>query len=333
MSVNAFFNAFNATQNALGDPRGDARRRQQEDMQNAMLQREMQMKEYDFSQKQDAYKAQQAEAARIAAADRARFQFRTQRGYGQPQQAPQMAPQPQMQPMQGGAPIEPQAQAIDQASGRPVEQVTVTASQRVPMPSQEDEVTFLLRDAYTRGDEKTFNQLFDMKRQSMSAEELAGRQQIAVVAGQILQLPAEQRGQAVMQALERLGVDPQDVAIDDYVNDPAALEQALRFEMVLGSPDDAMKENIRVQGTFDQFRPFERQDLGNRVGVFDPRTGEFGEGPRIGLSPNTQATVGATIRGQNVSAATQRRGQNMTDARADRTQRTNLPPGFILNGN
>lgn len=330
MSLNAFYSAYGNTQNALGDPRGDARKREQEDMRNAMLQTQ-------FDQQQAVLKAQQAEEARIAAANRARFNFRTQRGYGQPQ-APQMPAQPQMQAMpsaQGGAPIEPQGPVVDPVSGREVDQVTVTGVAPVPMPNQEDELTFLLRDAYTRGDEKTFNELFDAKRQSMSAEELAGRQQIAAIAGQILQLPTEQRGQAVMQALQRLGVDPQEVAIDDFVDDPVRLEQSLRFEMMIGSPQEAMKENLSVAGNRQKqmdeqrFAPVSALNLGNEQLLYGG-TGDVVDRFRVGVSPNTVVTAGVQRRGQDISAATTRRGQNMTDARA-RENSVKPPTGYVLN--
>lgn len=303
MSVNAFFNAFNATQNALGDPRGDARRRQQEDMQNAMLQREMQMKEYDFSQKQSeaqrAERQRQLEEARINS--RAKFVGGGMYGDGAP-----VPVQPMRQaPSVGGAPVTPMAQGesfVDPATGQEGSSYTATAQSRGPMANQEELMDFEMKDAWDRGDLGYFDTLAKARRQSMSAEELAGRQQIAVAAGQILRMPSEQRAAAVMQALAQYGIDPSMTKVDDYVNDPIKLENALKFEIMRGDPEKAAEENIRVQGTFDQFRPFERQDLGNRVGVFDPRTGKFGEGPRIGLSPNTAATTSTQLRTAQIGA-------------------------------
>jgi hypothetical protein len=300
MSVNAFYDAYGATQNALGDPRGDAERRRQQEMQNAMQQRQMQMREFQFGQEQA--EAQRAEAERQAQMARARAQMQFRGGSMYPNQQPQQAAP--VAPMTGGAPIEQvQGQAfVDPATGQEGLSYTATAVQRGPAPTPEEELDFLMREAYNRGDEIGFNQYFDLRRQNMTAEEKAGRQQIAVVAGQILRLPAEQRGQAVMQALQQFGVDPSTTKIDDYVNNPDQLEQALRFEMVMGSPDKAAEENIRVQGTFDQFRPLERQDLGNRVGVFDPRTGRFTDGPRVGLSPNTAATTATQLQTARIGA-------------------------------
>jgi hypothetical protein len=260
----------------------------------------MQMREFQFGQEQQ--EAQRAEAERQAQMARARAQMQFRGGSMYPNQQPQQAAP--VAPMTGGAPIEQeQGQAfVDPATGQEGLSYTATAVQRGPAPTQEEELDFLMRDAYNRGDETGFNQYFDLRRQNMSAEEKAGRQQIAVVAGQILRLPAEQRGQAVLQALQQFGVDPSTTKIDDYVNNPDQLEQALRFEMVMGSPDKAAEENVRVQGTFDQFRPLERQDLGNRVGVFDPRTGEFQSGPSIGVSPDA-ALQARTSRENSIRSA------------------------------
>jgi hypothetical protein len=299
MSVNAFYDAYGATQNALGDPRGDAEKRRQQDIENALVQRQTEMKAFELSKAQQ--EAQRAEAERQAQMARARAQMNFRGGSMYPGQQPQQAAP--VAPMTGGAPIEQaQGQAfVDPATGQEGLSYTATAVQRGPAPTQEEELDFLMRDAYNRGDETGFNQYFDLRRQNMSAEEKAGRELISNAAGQILRLPVEQRGQAVMLALQQYGVDPSTTQIDDYIDNPEKLEQSLRFEMIRGAPGKSAEENIRVQGTFDQFRPLERQDLGNRVGVFDPRTGEFGSGPSIGISPNTSAQVGATIRGQNIT--------------------------------
>ena len=300
MSLNAFYSAYGNTQNALGDPRGDARKREQEDMKNAILQREMQMKEYEFGQKQS--EAQRLERQRQLEQERLRRRAAFVGGEMFPSRTP-ATPAPSM-PAVGGAPVEPVAQGqsfIDPTTGQEGASYTATAQSRGAMPTQEEIMDFEMKDAWDRGDKDYFDTLVVARRQRMTEEEKQGRQQIAVAAGQILRMPAEQRAAAVMQALQQYGVDPEMTKVDDYINDPIKLESALKFEMMRGDPEEAMKENIRVQGTFDQFRPFERQDLGNRVGVFNPQTGQFGEGPRIGLSPNTQATVGATIRGQNIN--------------------------------
>jgi hypothetical protein len=354
MSVNAFYDAYGATQNALGDPRGDARKREQEDMKNAMLQRQMQMKEFEFGQTQaEAQRAErqrQLEAARKA--NRARIIGESLYQNRQPQQADPILPSvlnqlseqaPQMQaapaspmtggaPMTSGAPIEQaQGQAFtDPATGKEGASYTATAMSRGPMLTEDEILELEARDAYKNGDFDYFDDRITLRRQKMTEEEKRGRQQIALAAGPIMRLPThEARVLAVKQAMQSLGVSADETRIDDFFNDPQGLMLELQLAESLGDPENRLKENIRVGGTFEQFRPLERQDLGNRVGVFDPRTGEFGSGPSIGVSPNTNVTAGVQRRGQDISAATTRRGQNMTDARA----RTNLPAGFILDGN
>ena len=296
MSVNAFYSAYNATQNALGDPRGDARKREEEDMRNAMLQRQMQMKEYEFSQAQaEAQRAErqrQLEEARIN--NRAKFIGGGMYGNN----APAMTRPAMANPSVGGAPVTPMAQGesfVDPATGQEGSSYTATAQSRGPMASQEDLMDFEMKDAWDRGDLGYFDTLAKARRESMSAEELAGRQQIAVAAGQILRMPAEQRAAAVLQALQQYGIDPSMTKVDDYVNDPIKLESALKFEIMRANPEKAAEENIRVQGTFDQFRPFERQDFGGSIAPFNPRTGEFGAGTKVTVSPNTAATTSTQI--------------------------------------
>lgn len=336
MSVNAFFDAYSGVQNALGDPRGDAERRRQQEVQNAMQQRQMQMKEFEFSQaQQEAQRAEQARQAQMAR-QRAQMQFRGGSMYPsqQPQQAAPAAP------MTGGAPIEQvQGQtSIDPATGKEIQSYTVSAMQRGPAPTQEEELDFLMRDAYQRNDVEGFNQYFDLRRQTMSAEEKAGRQQIAVVAGQIARLPDDQLAAAVVQAMQQFGIDPATTKIDDYLNNPAELRRALQLEMALGSPDEAAKANIGVdadrQKQMDEqrFAPVSALNLGNEQLLYGG-TGNVVDRFRVGVSPNTTVTAGVQRRGQDISAATTRRGQNMTDNRAVRSQQTNLPAGFILNGN
>jgi hypothetical protein len=250
----------------------------------------------------------------------------------QPQQAASVSP------MTGGAPIEQGQAFIDPATGREGVSYTATAMQRGPAPTQEEELDFLMRDAYTRGDTEGFNQYFDLRRQTMTAEEAAGRQQIAVVAGQIARLPDDQLAAAVMQAMQQFGIDPASTKIDDYLNNPAELRRALQLEMALGSPGEAAKANIGVdadrQKQMDEqrFAPVSALNLGNEQLLYGGQ-GNVVDRFRVGVSPNTNVTAGVQRRGQDISAATTRRGQNITDNRAVRSQQTNLPAGFILNGN
>ena len=88
-------------------------------------------------------------------------------------------------------------------------------------------------------------------------------------------------GNAIIQQAK---IDPGDT--------PRSIANELRQIIALANQEAATK---------NFYLPFERQDLGNRVAPFDPRTGTFGQGVAVGISPNTQATVGATIRGQNIN--------------------------------
>jgi hypothetical protein len=303
MSVNAFFNAFNATQNALGDPRGDARKREQEDMKNAMLQREMQMKEYDYSQKQS--EAQRLERERQLLATRGTNRAGFIRGAMFPNRGPAQAVSaaPAI-PMTGGAPIQQaQGQAFtDAETGREGASYTATAMSRGAMPTEEEILDFEIEDAAIRGDDQFLNDRINLRRQRMTEEEKKGREQIALISGALSNLPDADLPGAVMQALQDLNIDLEATKLDDYVNDIPRLRRALRVQIALGSPEKAAEEAVKVQGSFDQFRPFERQDLGNRVGVFDPRTGQFSSGPSIGLSPNTAASTSAQVRTAQIGA-------------------------------
>jgi hypothetical protein len=306
MSVNAFYDAYSATQNALGDPRGDAERRRQQEMQNAMQQRQMQMREFQFGQEQQ--EAQRAEQVRQAQMARARAQMQFRGGSMYPNQQPQQAAP--AAPMTDGAPIQamPQGQSfVDDATGKEGASYTATATQRGPAPTQEEELDFLMREAYNRGDIEGFNQYFDVRRQNMSAEEKAGRQQIAVVAGQIARLPDDQLAAAVVQAMQQFGIDPATTKIDDYLNNPAQLRRALQLEMALGAPDDAAKANIDVdanrQKQMDEQRyaPVSALNLGNQQLLYGGTGNEVGR-YNVGVSPNTALQSKTQIRTAGISA-------------------------------
>lgn len=367
MSVNAFYQSMGGIQNALGDPRGDAERR-------AIQQRQMQIQEMEFAaRQQDAQRvAQQRQAEQ--ARQQAVFGFRGgsmypngQRPAPMPQggqmSAPQMAgPMPQAitaqpvagQPQQIAGPMAtPQAPQMD-AQGREIEMVTVTGERRGPTPTQEDELDFLMRDAYKRNDVDGFNQYFEARRSNMSAQEKAGRQQIAIAAGEVIDLPThEARVAAVRQFMANNNINPEDTKIDDYFNDPDALMFELEMAIGLGAPDKSAEANVGVRAdrqkqiNEQQFAPASALNLGNRQLIYGGAGNEIASYD-VGVNP-TQARgqdIGATtqrrgqdvssstqIRGQNITAATARRGQNMTDARASRQQKSSLPSGFILNGN
>ena len=343
----AFFNAFANTQNAINAPLDRRRRTEQEDRENAFRSQEMQMRQAQF-------KAQQQEAQREAA-QRARAQqwqgvqsnFIGQQMYGarpasQPpmagmtQMQPQQAPQGQMQPM--GAPDGNQT-IVDPATGREGTLATVTGMQRGPMPTQEEMMDGLMRQAWEGGFEDQFLELVQQRQARMSEEEKQGRAVIASAAGQILNLPPDQRGQAVMQALQQFGVDPADTKLDDYVNDPARLESALRFEMAMGNPAEAGKENIRVQGSRDEFRRPEIADLGGRravIGMSGQDAGQELASFRVSADPNAVLGAQTQRRGQDISsrdrqsalAVQQREGQRNRALR-ERLARQGMPQDQI----
>lgn len=337
MSVNAFYNAFNNTQNALGDPRGDARKREQENIKNAMLQREMdmkqremQMKEYEFGQTQA--EAQRAEAERQLLAMRGTNRAGFIRGAMFPNRTPsqsnsvlpsvlgqlsERAPQGQAAsvmpmtgsaPMMGGAPLNQPTQGeafIDPATGQEGASYTATAMSRGAMPTEEEILDFEIEDAAARGDDTFLNDRINLRRQRMTEEEKRGRQQIASISGALINLPDDQLPGAVLQTLQDLNIDLSTTKLDDYVNDLPKLRRALRVQIALGNPDEATKEAVRVTGTYEQYRPPEIKDTGDAfraIGVMPGNAGTtIGAPVRINVSPNTSAQVGATIRGQNIT--------------------------------
>jgi hypothetical protein len=372
MSVNAFYDAYGATQNALGDPRGDARKREQENIKNAMLQREMdmkqremQMKEYEFGQTQA--EALRAERERQLLATRgtsragfirdAMFPNRTPAQgnsvlpsvLGQlSEQAPQgqaapVMPMTGIAPMTGGAPLNQPTQGetfIDPATGQEGASYTATAMSRGAMPTEDEILDFEIEDAAARGDDTFLNDRINLRRQRMTEEEKRGRQQIALISGALINLPDDQLPGAVLQTLQDLNIDLSTTKLDDYVNDPPKLRRALRVQIALGDPDEATKEAVRVTGTYEQYRPPEIKDTGDAfraIGVMPGNAGTtIGAPVRINVSPNTSAQVGATIRGQNVGAATARRGQNIsvqnTNSRNQATIKSAILTGKIQLG-
>jgi hypothetical protein len=299
-------------------------------MKNAMLQRQMQMKEFEFGQTQAeaarAERQRQLEATRKA--NRARIIGESLYPNRQPQQADPILPSvlnqlseqaPQMQaapaspmtggaPMTSGAPIEQaQGQAFtDPATGREGASYTATAMSRGPMLTEDEILELEARDAYKNGDFDYFDDRITLRRQKMTEEEKKGRQQIAVAAGPIMRLPThEARVLAVKQAMQSLGIPADQTRIDDFFNDPQGLMLELQLAESLGAPEDRLKENIRVGGTFEQYRPPEIKDTGDAfraIGVMPGNAGTtIGAPVPITVSPNTSAQVGATIRGQNIT--------------------------------
>jgi len=321
MSVNAFYDAFGATQNALGDPRGDAERRRQQEMQNAMQQRQMQMREFQFGQEQQEAQRAEQERQRVARTNQWLFEQRTKGAKPRPAMGapsmpmvnPQMAAQGQAAPMAiGGAPIAPQAQAVDPASGRQVEQVTVTGTQRMPVPPQEDVNMAIMRRAYDANDVTTFNEYFDIVRANMSEQEKAARQQIAVIAGELENEPDENLANAVIQAMQQFNIDPDTTNIDEYLDDPPRLRRAIALERALGAPQKSAEANVdvmaygRKQQLEKQYGPLIEVDGGDKIYLVDGNNRvvdtivkgisaetRFKEGAATGRNNNDNATSAA----------------------------------------
>lgn len=160
---------------------------------------------------------------------------------------------------------------IDPATGQPVGVVTVTGQGIRPTQpweglrqmSPQELNQRRLAAAYERQDWAMVAQLGPQVFSEMTDEEKRGRQLIGSAAVQILQLPREQRPAAIQMALQRFGIDPATVMIDD-ITDPAQLETALRFEAFLGDPGGWMEEQTRVQGTRDEYRRPEMVNQGNQ---------------------------------------------------------------------
>jgi hypothetical protein len=333
MSINAFFDAYSGIQNALGDPRAEEQKRREQELIMQQRQQQMQASGYALQQQQqeDQRKAREMQMQQRRA--QSRFGFVGGSMYpnarpAQPQPAPMggqsfepnMATQGRPIMQQGDAPVQGQS-FVDPMSGKEGASYTATAQGRGPMPDGQEELDFLLRDAYDNNDVDGFNALIDQRRSAMSEQEKIGGQKLAIAANQISQLQThEERVEAVKQVMRNLGVSPDDTTIDDYFNNPQALMRELNLVSALGDPGESVK-----QMTEQQYAPAQALDLGNRKVLYGGQ-GDTIQNFNVGVNP-TQA------RGQNISAATARRGQNMTDARAMRSQQTNLPAGFVLNGN
>ena len=101
-------------------------------------------------------------------------------------------------------------------------------------------------------------------------------------------------------------------------NTPAERKAAIVQAMIAYSaPEDAAKEAIGVEGNRQKqmdeqrYAPVQALDIGPEKLLYGGK-GNVVDRFRVGVSPNTSAQVGATIRGQNVSAATARRGQDIS---------------------
>jgi hypothetical protein len=132
--------------------------------------------------------------------------------------------------------------------------------------------------------------------------------------------------------LTRMGVQLSPTQIEG-LRDPMTRERVMNQLIAAGDPTKATQSALDVWKSRNEFRPFQFENAGDRIVGLDPRTGaRIGEFEK-GVSPDAKLSANTQRRGQDVRAATTRRGQTLTDRRAERTERTKLPSGFILNGN
>jgi hypothetical protein len=221
-------------------------------------------------------------------------------GLGAP--APMGAPiQQPIAPMQ--AP-EPQQGAYEDGGTVTVRGIRAQRPEPLENPSQADLIDQMMVAAYQDNDMQRFTELAGQRQTMMSEEEQRGRQLIGSAAVQILNMPPEQRQAAVRMALEQFGVDPASTGIDD-ITDPAQLESALRFEAFRGAPADWVKEQIRVQGTRDEFRRPDIIDQGNQrtvVSMSGPTAGQAIQSFEVRPDPNAQLSAQTQRRGQDIQA-------------------------------
>jgi hypothetical protein len=309
MSVNAFYGGFQNAQDALNAPRVNAL-----NMERAALGNEQMRAQADAArQQQEAARQQQMlTQQREQAAFRIRGEAMGLGGQRRPMGG-QISQGPSM--MQPGAQQAPAAlqgaqrprQEIDPVTGQQIEVVQVTGSRlqpRLQMQDPQRELDALIRDAFHRGDAAQFNELIGQSRSMMTAEEQRGRQMIAIAAADVLRMDShERRVAAVQQFMAENNIDPADTNLDDYFQNPEALENQLRIEMAKGNPSEAADAAISVnadrQREVDQqrFAPVQRFDLGNR------QTAVRGDGSvanefSVGVSPNAALNAQVARAGQ-----------------------------------
>lgn len=132
--------------------------------------------------------------------------------------------------------------------------------------------------------------------------------------------------------LTRMGVQLSPTQIEG-LRDPATRTRVMNQLIAAGDPDKATQSALEVWKSRNEARPFQFENAGDRIVGLDPVTGRVVSEIDKNVAPDVIVRDQTTRRGQNISAATARRGQTMTDRRAERTERTKLPSGFILNGN
>jgi hypothetical protein len=275
------------------------------------------------------------------------------------QQAPQMptggVPQQQAptgQPQQiAGPPPAQQAPAMVQmedGSMRAPEVVEVTGQVRRPAPPAPNPLDMAARyeeasrQAYQNGD-VTSAERFRGQAQTLRQQATTARQGNDQVLASLLAPIAANRPARGEDALEwdQSQQDAVRFALDDYArrtgrdidpnledallsSDARTRSMAIRQIIGSGSPKDATEQAIKTQGSYDEFQPLQRDDTGTHLATFNPRTGQWTQGPAKQVSPDVRFTQGAQTRREAMGNAVTMRGQDLqarTAANAQAIQR------------
>lgn len=284
-----------------------------------------------------------------------------------------MAPQQQDDAMpRAGMMPNPSAMSLDQIEpqfdeqGRQIEQVTVTGQRPMRAP-QAQPAPFRLspsqlaqahrekaRLAAMEGDIDTFQASMTM---ADTIEQAERKNSGSLIASQFAPIVGDLPSMAQMRNLNdpggdvlanderrsndindtiaeltRMGVQLSPTQIEG-LRDPATRSRVMNQLIAAGDPDKATQSALEVWKSRNEFRPYQFENAGDRIVGLDPVTGRVVSEIDKNVAPDVIVRDQTTRRGQNISAATARRGQTMTDRRAERTERTKLPSGFILNGN
>ena len=230
----------------------------------------------------------------------------------------QQMPQPMQQPMQQQMPMRQMPQQPQQqvpTAQAPVQQdpnTVVVEGVRRQQPqapqfqqnnnpyAQADYLDFMAKQALQNGGYAEFQEYSaaaQKARQDMSQQY---NQSIAATLAPIARMQDNPETRDINEADEAfnqaMNMMPYTLPVEwqRLLSDPATRQQATQMLINMGNPEAAAKEAISTQGTYDQFRPYQTDNLGDRQGVFDPRTGQYISNEPFGLNP-TQ------VRGQNIT--------------------------------
>lgn len=265
----------------------------------------------------DRLKQQQAAASQAAL----RQQYGGILGGSMPaQQAkPSAIPEPQM-PQAAPTQQVDQVPVISKATGLPIEPDVnvVQGTMRRPAPPAPDPNAMAARYeqaaqlAYQGGDLDQAKQFTDaattLRKQAQDLRE-ANRQRGAVMLGSALRLSGDAQIQQFNYVLNELA-DSMGVRFPPEVNDAlldpsvsteqkAAIVQAM---IAYSAPEDSAKQQIETQGTYDAFRPFERDDAGGSLVTFDPRTGKYRQAMAKTVDPNNALAARTQVTTANIGA-------------------------------